>query len=461
MYGTSEEVIGHCLARIDNSRLFAATKVWTPLQMFGPGQMEDSRAYWGVERFDLMQVHNLLNWEGHLETLREDKAAGRIRYIGMTTSHGRRHEELERVMAEQRLDAVQLTYNILDREAEQRLLPLAAERGVAVIVNRPFRRNAAVLAVRAASAAGIGGGDRLRQLGAVPPQVRRLAPGGDLRDPGDLARRPHAGEHGCAVRPAARCGAARAHDPLRREPLSGAPFPMLPFTADILFSSIAQYNRALWPLPPVALLLGLAAVLLTVRPVRDGNRLISAYPGGRLAVDRHRLSSAAFGAARLRRPALWRPLRAGGAAAAVDRDPGQTRLPLPRRADRLGRPRARDAGAGVAAGRSAGGPELAGGTGGRAGAGADHGADHGHAAARRRPDAAAARAHPAAVEPDRRRHRLASCGFRRTSFCRWWDWAARTAPVEESTLCRGPVARTRSHEQEPMGATRSGNRRRA
>jgi diketogulonate reductase-like aldo/keto reductase len=140
MYGTSEEVIGHCLARIDNGRAFCATKVWTPLQMFGPGQMEASRAYWGIERFDLMQIHNLLNWEGHLETLREDKAAGRIRYIGITTSHGRRHEELEQVMTEEPLDAVQLTYNILDREAEQRLLPLAAERGLAVIVNRPFRR---------------------------------------------------------------------------------------------------------------------------------------------------------------------------------------------------------------------------------------------------------------------------------------------------------------------------------
>jgi diketogulonate reductase-like aldo/keto reductase len=141
MYGTSEEVIGHCLAQIEGSRpLFAATKVWTPLQMFGPGQMEDSRAYWGVERFDLMQVHNLLNWEGHLETLREDKAAGDIRYIGITTSHGRRHDALEAIMAQQPLDAVQLTYNILDREAEQRLLPLAAERGLAVIANRPFRR---------------------------------------------------------------------------------------------------------------------------------------------------------------------------------------------------------------------------------------------------------------------------------------------------------------------------------
>jgi aryl-alcohol dehydrogenase-like predicted oxidoreductase len=87
-----------------------------------------------------MQVHNLLNWESHLETLRSDKEAGKIRYVGMTTSHGRRHDELEQIMAAEPLDAVQFTYNILDREAEQRLLPQAAERGLAVIVNRPFRR---------------------------------------------------------------------------------------------------------------------------------------------------------------------------------------------------------------------------------------------------------------------------------------------------------------------------------
>jgi diketogulonate reductase-like aldo/keto reductase len=134
-------VIGYCLARIgDAGPLFSATKVWTPLKWFGPGQMAESRELWGVERFDLMQIHNLVNWEGHLETLLEDKAAGRIRYIGMTTSHGRRHAALERTMEEQPLDVVQLTYNILDREAEQRLLPLAAERGLAVVVNRPFRR---------------------------------------------------------------------------------------------------------------------------------------------------------------------------------------------------------------------------------------------------------------------------------------------------------------------------------
>jgi diketogulonate reductase-like aldo/keto reductase len=141
MYGSSEAVIGHCLGRLaSRPTLFAATKVWTPLVWRGPSQMEESRALWGVKRFDLMQVHNLLRWEGHLETLLEDKEQGRIRYVGLTTSHGLRHDALEAAMRSQPLDAVQFTYNILDREAEQRLLPLAAERGLAVIVNRPFRQ---------------------------------------------------------------------------------------------------------------------------------------------------------------------------------------------------------------------------------------------------------------------------------------------------------------------------------
>jgi diketogulonate reductase-like aldo/keto reductase len=85
-----------------------------------------------------MQVHNLLDWDTHLGTLREWKAAGRIRYLGVTTSHGRRHEELEHLMRTQTLDFVQFTYNLAETEAEQRLLPLAAERGIAVIINRPF-----------------------------------------------------------------------------------------------------------------------------------------------------------------------------------------------------------------------------------------------------------------------------------------------------------------------------------
>jgi len=141
MYGTSAEVIGYCLEKLGRPRqLFAASKVWTWLQGDGPEQMAGQRAQWGVERFDLMQVHNLLNWDGHLETLKRDKAEGRLRYLGVTTSHGRRHDDLEAVMKSEPLDFVQFTYNILDRAAEDRLLPLAADRGQAVLVNRPFRR---------------------------------------------------------------------------------------------------------------------------------------------------------------------------------------------------------------------------------------------------------------------------------------------------------------------------------
>ena len=140
MYGSSQAVIGYCLARLDHTRhLFSATKVWTWSQSRGVEQMEASKRLWGVERFDLMQIHNLLDWQAHLETLLMDKAEGRVRYVGVTTSHGRRHEDMAKVMAEHPLDFVQLTYNILDRRAERYLLPLAAERGQAVIANRPFR----------------------------------------------------------------------------------------------------------------------------------------------------------------------------------------------------------------------------------------------------------------------------------------------------------------------------------
>jgi len=141
MYGTSEEVIGYCLSRLPaDVPLFSATKVWTWWQDNGPEQMAESRRLWGVERFDAMQIHNLLNWEGHLETLLADRQAGRVRLIGITTSHGGRHAEMERIMASRPVDLVQFTYNIVDREAERRLLPLAAERGLGVIVNRPFRQ---------------------------------------------------------------------------------------------------------------------------------------------------------------------------------------------------------------------------------------------------------------------------------------------------------------------------------
>jgi diketogulonate reductase-like aldo/keto reductase len=142
MYGSAQEVVGWCLERLDDTDgLLAADKVWTS---YGQGdaaqQMAEARALWGVQTFDVMQVHNLVDWERHLETLQAEKAAGRIRYIGVTTSHGSRHAELERIMKSQPIDFVQLTYNIVDRWAEDRLLPLAAERGLGVIVNRPFKR---------------------------------------------------------------------------------------------------------------------------------------------------------------------------------------------------------------------------------------------------------------------------------------------------------------------------------
>ncbi len=139
MYNSSESVVGALLPQLrTRPRLFAASKVWIPGQRLGTVQMEDSRQLWGIARFDLMQVHNLLDWEAHLETLREWKSRGRVRYIGVTTSHGRRHAELERIMRSESLDFVQFTYNLADRSAEGRLLPLARERGIAVILNRPL-----------------------------------------------------------------------------------------------------------------------------------------------------------------------------------------------------------------------------------------------------------------------------------------------------------------------------------
>jgi diketogulonate reductase-like aldo/keto reductase len=141
MYGSSQEVIGYALRKLKKtSEVFSADKVWISNHNEGREQMEASRQYWNVKKFSLMQVHNLVSWEEHLETLYEMKKAGEIRYVGITTSHGRRHSEFEKVMRNQPLDFVQLSYNIVDREAEQRLLPLARERGIAVIVNRPFQR---------------------------------------------------------------------------------------------------------------------------------------------------------------------------------------------------------------------------------------------------------------------------------------------------------------------------------
>ena len=141
MYGSSQPVIGYALKKLGKTKeVFSADKVWISDPSEGRAQMEASRRYWNVKNFTLMQVHNLVSWEEHLQTLYEMKKAGEIRYVGITTSHGRRHGEFEKVMRNHDLDFVQLSYNIIDREVEQRLLPLAKERGIAVLANRPFQR---------------------------------------------------------------------------------------------------------------------------------------------------------------------------------------------------------------------------------------------------------------------------------------------------------------------------------
>jgi diketogulonate reductase-like aldo/keto reductase len=147
MYGSSQSVIGEGLAKLDaGKQVFSADKVWT--SSAGEAQVEASRQLWRVPKFDLLQVHNLLAWEKQLPLLQAMKAAGRLRYVGITTSEGRRHRDMERIMREHRIDFVQLTYNPADREAEQRLLPLARERGIAVLVNRPFREGALLQRLR-------------------------------------------------------------------------------------------------------------------------------------------------------------------------------------------------------------------------------------------------------------------------------------------------------------------------
>jgi diketogulonate reductase-like aldo/keto reductase len=138
MYGSSQGVVGDALAAFKaQDRAFSADKVWTGGD--GAAQVETSRRLWTLPRFDLLQVHNLLAWEKQLPLLQRMKSEGKVRYVGITTSEGRRHREFEEIMRTQRLDFVQFTYNPVDREVEQRLLPLAAERGIAVLVNRPFQ----------------------------------------------------------------------------------------------------------------------------------------------------------------------------------------------------------------------------------------------------------------------------------------------------------------------------------
>jgi len=152
MYGRAEAVSGDLLTELGaQDRAFVATKVWTRGRDSGIAQMQQSMTLLRRQRIDLMQVHNLLDWRAHLPVLRDWKAQGRIRYIGVTHYTASAHDDLAAVLRAEPLDFVQVNYALDDRNAEQRLLPLAAERGVGVVVNMPF-----------------GGGGLLRRLGGKP-----------------------------------------------------------------------------------------------------------------------------------------------------------------------------------------------------------------------------------------------------------------------------------------------------
>lgn len=145
MYGRAEAVVGDLLAQLGaTGTVFAATKVWTTGTARGERQMEDSLRLWRRQTLDLEQIHNLVDWETHLATLRRWKAEGRIRYLGATTSHGNKHETMATAMTQADFDFVQFTYSFADRRVESKLLPLAAERRAAVIINRPFDGGALV-----------------------------------------------------------------------------------------------------------------------------------------------------------------------------------------------------------------------------------------------------------------------------------------------------------------------------
>jgi diketogulonate reductase-like aldo/keto reductase len=139
MYGRAEAVVGGLLAANGwHDKAFLATKVWTSGKAAGIAQMQRSLALLGSGAIALMQVHNLLDWRTQLASLREWQQEGRIAYLGVTHYSASAHDQLEQVMRAERLDFVQLNYAIDDPAAEKRLLPLAAERGIAVLVNRPF-----------------------------------------------------------------------------------------------------------------------------------------------------------------------------------------------------------------------------------------------------------------------------------------------------------------------------------
>jgi diketogulonate reductase-like aldo/keto reductase len=150
MYGRAEKVIGELTSDLHlRDSLFFATKVWTSGKQAGIDSMKRSFARLRVKRLDLMQVHNLVDVETQLATMRAWKAEGRIRYLGITHYVDSAFPEVEKILRREKLDFLQINYSISDRAAEERLLPLARDRGIAVLVNRPFATGDLFARVRA------------------------------------------------------------------------------------------------------------------------------------------------------------------------------------------------------------------------------------------------------------------------------------------------------------------------
>jgi diketogulonate reductase-like aldo/keto reductase len=141
MYGMAETVTGELLQQIRPQKVFGATKVWTDGRAAGLAQMAESARRLGMGTIDLMQVHNLRDWRVQLAAARELKQAGKLRYIGITTSRAQQFEEFGAVMRAEQLDFIQINYSIGEPEAAERLLPLARDRGMATLINRPFMRS--------------------------------------------------------------------------------------------------------------------------------------------------------------------------------------------------------------------------------------------------------------------------------------------------------------------------------
>ena len=232
-------------------------------------------------RFDLLQVHNLLSWEAHLHTLHAMKAAGEVRYAGITTSEGRRHSEFERIMRQHPLDFIQVTYNVLDREVEARILPLARDRGIAVIANRPFQEGALLKRLAKhplpAWAKEIGCkswaqfvlkfiGSHAAVTCAIPATTRV----NHVQENMDAAYgRLPGGDH------------ARANGPLRREPLDAQLVDLLAlgFSAvspRTFYRLLELYNLAIWPTQLAALARGATILgMLRTRAAWQGRIIVA------------------------------------------------------------------------------------------------------------------------------------------------------------------------------------------